>query len=181
MHWLYHLTKSQPPQGAIAQEVYLRAVKPGMEDAEEQEVSKTIQLYLFALDTYFGLADNPLNTEEGNRIYEQELSQKEYFIQEMKLEAGEDHLMGGATIYLKTDRFDESQLLEWIRVYLSVNGMEHDTFEKRDLGSFPEMNDILNFFSLKNVQKFEDQLGKEWWKRNDTPPPHEEKPEHTDE
>jgi hypothetical protein len=169
MHWLYHLTKTQPSEGAVAQEVYLRAVKPGMEQAEERQVSQIIQLYVFAMDFYFSLADNPLDTEEGRHIYEHELSEKNYFIQSIDLEPQHDHLMQSASLYLKTDRFDEQELREWLKVYLAVSGYECTDFEETDLGSFPEMNPILSLFSLENVKKFEDKFGKDWWKKNDKP------------
>lgn len=169
MHWLYHLTQPQPAQGAVAQKVYLRAVKPGMEQAEERQVSQIVLLHVFAMDFYFGLADNPLNTDEGRQIYETELSRKDYFIQIDETEDMPDHLLAQATLYLKTDRFDEPELLDWVKVYLSVQGYPHDAFEKTDLAFFPEMNAILSLFSLENVREFEGELGKEWWK-SDNPP-----------
>ena len=181
MHWLYHLTQPQPPNGAVAQKVYLRAVKPGMENAENRLVSQIIQINIFALDFYFGLADNPLDTEEGRQIYEVALREKEYFIQEQDLDESNEHLMASATMYLKTTHFDETELLAWVRVYLSVHGIEHETFEKTDLGYFPEMNAILSLFSLDNVRKFEDRLGKAWWEGDKRRPDPDAETTHKDE
>jgi len=165
MHWLYHIKHPWQSNGNPAQEIYVRAVDPETSGEEERLASKIIQIYVFALDFYFLQAkENPLDNEKGNYIYATELSKKDFYIEDMEVQEEADYLLRKAVIYLKTDRFDEEELLSWIRTYLSIEGFPFGSFEQEDFGTFSEMNPLLRIFSLENVRKFEDKLGKEWWK-----------------
>lgn len=171
MRWLHYTPSKWPPQGAPAREVYFRAVDPETDGTDDIRVSNIIRLYLIAMDYYFlEASENPFDTEDGRRIYTEELSRKDYFIEDEDVGESETHLMAKSILYLKCARFSKEEMLEWAKVYFGVNGFPCDALEEQDLTYFSELNPLLHLFSLENVQKFEDQLGKEWWKKgNDQP------------
>jgi hypothetical protein len=167
MRWLYYSPSSWPPQGTPARQIYLRAVDPATDGTDDVRVSNIVRLDLFATDYYFMEAtENPLDSDEVRRIYMEELSQKDYFIDDKEVSESEEYMMAKSILYLKCTRFSKEEMLDWVKVYFGVNGFPCDTLEEQDLTYFSELNPLLHLFSLENVQKFEDQLGKEWWKKD---------------
>jgi hypothetical protein len=55
--------------------------------------------------------------------------------------------------------------LAWLDTCLAIWGFEKSGFEEVDRMSFAETDPLLQMFSLENAKKFEDKLGKEWWKQ----------------
>ena len=168
MLWIYYTEKSWDNDGkAPAQKVLLRAVK---EENGERLFSDIIEMNVFAMDFYFQLKENPLSTPEYQRIYFEELDKKDYFIEELEIDKTQGYMMHRIALFLKTDYFNETQLLEWMNTCLSILGLEFTKWEKGDIASFPETNTLWNMFSMDNVKRFEDKLGKDWWKDDDKSP-----------
>jgi hypothetical protein len=161
MIWLYY-TKAWPAEKVAAQQVYLRAVSG--ETEEELMVSNMIEANIFAMDFYFALEENPLADEKHQKIYYERLPKKQYYIEEVA--TPEDYVMKRFTMFLKTDAFSKDEMLDWLKVYLAIQGFEWTAWQESDLSAFYELNPILRLFSLDNVQKFEDELGKDWWKKD---------------
>ncbi len=167
MNWFYHTTKNWDSKGyKPAQEILLRAIEEGSESEGEVNVSNIIEISVFAMDFYFALAENPMDEEKYRQIYTEELSSKDYFLEELKIDKQEDYMLLRAALYLKTDKFNKDDLLAWVHTCFSIWGFEIDELKESDLSMFPETNPILSIFSLDNVKAFEDKLGKNWWKRS---------------
>jgi hypothetical protein len=166
MNWIYHIIKKWDATGyAPAQQLLARA---WMENENgEQMVSNIIELNVFAMDFYFGLPDNPLSTPQYQQIYHEELEKKDYFMEEIEIDEKEDYMLKRCALYLKGEKFDKVALLQWLSTCLSIWGFEQSDFEETDMTGFAEMNFVLQMFSIKNAQKFEDKFGKEWWKQKD--------------
>jgi hypothetical protein len=171
MNWLYHCKKPWRANGTTpAQQLLLRGfVQTDQEN--ELEVTNIVELNLLALDFYFQLPDNPLADPKYQRIYFEELDKKDYFLEEYPIDERQDYMLKRAVLYLRQADFDLSGLLDWARTCLSIWGLPHDEFEEADMMSFSELDPILRMFSLENAKKFEDKLGKEWWKGDKGPKP----------
>ena len=168
MLWLYHTQKKwQTDDTAPAQKVLFRAV--GKETEDGRMVSDIIEMNVFAMDFYFNLEENPMKDDKYQRIYYKELEDKDYFFEEMSIRENEkEYMMHRVALYLKGEQFSKNELLEWMKTYTSIHGLECTNWEETDIMSFYETNPILSMFSMSNAKKFEDKLGKDWWKNDDT-------------
>jgi hypothetical protein len=166
MNWLYNFTKSWNKDGSsFAQLLYLRAIT---QDEEGQTLtSKIIELNVFAMDFFFELAENPLNEPKYQQIYWEELSKKDFFLEELPIDETETHLLKNIALYLKCKQFDKQEALFWVKTCLSIWGFAQGELIEKDMLSFPETNPLLAIFSIENVKKMENKLGKEWWKNKE--------------
>ncbi len=55
-------------------------------------------------------------------------------------------------------------MLEWVKKIFTIDNIPFDTFKETSFNEFADTNPIMQMFSLENVKKFEDKLGKDWWK-----------------
>jgi len=162
MKWLYYYKSEWFENGKNpVQTIYLR---PTIYDEKgEQLVGKILQLSLVAMEYYFSIEKNPFDYEEALKIYDDIQSNQGYQILEREVE--DDDFMGNVEIYLFQTYFDEKELFEWVNKYFVLKGYEISEFERASIDEFAELNSIMRLFSEKNVKKFEDKLGKEWWKK----------------
>lgn len=166
MNWIFNCTKSWSREGYTpAQLLLLRAETQDQEG--EVVVSNIIELNVFAMDFFFGLSTNPLNTPKYQHIYYEELTKKNFFLEETTIVETEPYLLKKVVLYLKYDKFDKQELLFWVQTCLSIWGFSQAEFVEKDMMAFAETNPLLSMFSMENAKKMESKLGKEWWKQKD--------------
>jgi hypothetical protein len=166
MNWIFNCTKSWSREGyAPAQLVLLRAAT--QDEEGKAVISNIIELNVFAMDFFFGLPNNPLNAPKYQQIYYEELIKKDFFLEELSIAETEPHLLKKVVLYLKCDKFDKQELLFWVQTCLSIWGFSQAEFVEKDMMAFAETNPLLSMFSIENVKKMEDKLGKEWWKQKE--------------
>ena len=77
MNWIYNCVKSWDKEGNTpAQLLLLRAVT--QDEDGEAVASNIIEMNIFAMDFFFGLPENPLNTPKYQQIYWTELTKKKF-------------------------------------------------------------------------------------------------------
>ncbi len=166
MNWIYNFTKSWNREGnAPAQLLLLRAIT--QDEKGETVASNIIEMNIFAMDFFFELPSNPFDEPKYQQIYWDELTKKDFFLEELTIGAAETYLLKKVALYLKGNKFDKDELLFWVKTCLSIWGFSQAEFAEKDIMSFAETNPLLSIFSMENAKKMEDKLGKEWWKHKD--------------
>ena len=167
MKWIYMLRApwvlSSENAGQPAQTVYLRPIMTNEEG--ETMVGNITEVMVIAAEFYFGHAEDMLDDDDGQRIYFEELANKDYYILEREVNQEEHYRMAYAEIYLKKEGFDKEEFFEWVRSFFSIKGYPCDELEEGRNEEFLDMDPFLRMFTLENVKKYEDKFGKEWWKK----------------
>lgn len=166
MNWIYHIKREWKPNGeSHAQELLVRGIIK--DENGEESVAKIIEMNVFAMNFFFDLPKNPFEGNKYQQIFYEELAKKDYFIEELEIHEKQDYMLKRIALYLKDRQFDKEYLLGWVKTCLAIWGFPNDDLEERDIMAFSETDPMLAMFSMGNVKKFEDKLGKEWWKDND--------------
>jgi len=164
MKWIYHARDGWFPNGETAyQNVYLR---PRITDKKGEEYEgliidiEIISLGFFIEEKIFTKEEKP----EYFELFNSELIEKDYFFKFIDVpEESSGLYLNWATLYL-TKVYDKELMVKWLKLYLAIMGYPCDEMVEGSYNDFADTNPIMQFFSLKNVKKFEDIFGKEWWK-----------------
>ena len=167
MKWIYELHApwviAPDNAGQPAQTAYIRPTI--INEKGQTMVGNIVEVMVIAADFYFGNPNDRLDDEEGNRIYFEELTNKDYYILEREVNQEEHYRMAYAEVYLKQEGFTQEEFFDWIKSFFSIKGYPLEELEEAKNNEFLDMNPIMRMFSEENARKFEDQFGKDWWKK----------------
>ncbi len=174
MKWIYHAARADNQTDKAGVElVYLR---PVWTEDHQEFTSGVIELRITSMEYINKLSEEGEFSEEETRFLNpirDEVMQKDYYIDEIQPEEDErNHYLHKADLYV-AENFDMQRLLQWVQLYLSLQGYPFTTFEATDFEKFAnDVNPILRIFSPDTVKKYESSFGPEWWKST-----HKKKPD----
>jgi hypothetical protein len=168
MKWIYYFEDKWAKKGQEQMcKIYFR---PVMKDAEGNMMAGNMTiLHVYALDFVMNRKEQ-LSEEERKHLFEiyfNHLKDKDYYFDvDRKPKGHEDYLHCGGTLYLKVEGFNPTDLIEWIKVFLQIEGYPVDSLEKAPYNEFADENPMMRMLT-NAAREGEKTLGKEWWNKKD--------------
>ncbi len=166
MDWLYYF-RNKLPDSTVTNPLYQLFLRPYQFDEQNNILvgEKVVQIDIICVEKALELQPTD---ERINEIYYKYLDNNEYYINNIEISEKVGELYEGIfVIYLKSIGITIEEMWDWVKKIFIINNYPQQSFKESNFDMFADTNPIMQMFSLKNVQKFEDKLGKDWWKNED--------------
>lgn len=168
MKWIYYFEdKWAKRDQEHMSKIYFR---PVMNDVEGNLMAGNMTILdVYAVEFVMNQKEKLTEKERNHvfNIYFNHLNDKDYWFDVTRKPKGhEDYLHCGGSLYLKVEGFSPTDLVEWIKVFLQIEGYPVDNLEKATYNEFVDENPVMRMLT-NAAREGEKTLGKEWWNKGD--------------
>ena len=170
MNWIYYFDKREEDDDSkmYCLKMYFRPIKKD-EDGEMLGGNMVI-LNVFAVEKIIENRHKiPFSEEQMKEIFDiyfNKLKDKDYYFEKKwKPKGCEDYLLCTGSLHLKITDFSKTDLTDWIKVFLQIEGIPCDSLKESNYHSFSDENSFMRMLQ-KAATDGEKVLGKEWWKKD---------------
>ena len=170
MNWIYYFD-NQGGENAktYSRKMYFRPIK--IDEKEGLMGGNMVIMNVIAIEKIMenrhSIAFSEEQLKEVFNVYFNKLKDKDYYFEKQwKPKGHEDYLLCHGSLYLKVTDFSKTDLTDWIKVFLQIEGIPCDKLEESNYHSFSDENSFMRMLQ-KAATDGEKVLGKEWWKKPD--------------
>ena len=147
MNWIYYFHDiEEGTKKSLYSKIYFR---PTIYNEKGEHMSGNMFIFkVYALEYLMDKRQEVDLTDEQSkelyRVYFEHLKDTDYhFDIEWKPKGHEYYLHCAGKWYLKTDGFNEADLLEWVKAFMHLHGIPSTSFQKAEYGDFLDENPLI--------------------------------------